>query len=160
MATSQVQRIMDAWYRLVAKRLEADRLEQHLVNLGRWVEQWKESSAKLEVDMRVSETQESSFKAEDLDEEKLVLTISGAVWHNYADEGSKPDMKLKVFFEGTARYLVANRTNINMIVDNMKARGFKPSDETDLWVGQDITLYATTTPFKGAIVACIRVERD
>jgi len=109
--------------------------------------------------MRISETLASSFKAEDFDKDGTVFTIAGAEWKDYGDE-VKPDWKLKVFFKGTARYLVANTTNINMIVDNMKARGFKPPDETDLWYGQDITLFATTCSFKGATVPCIRVAMD
>ena len=56
-----------------------------------------------------------------------------------------------LYFSGTEKGLVLNKTNANTIADALGA-------ETDNWIGQKITLYSTTTDFEGKRTDCIRIR--
>lgn len=65
--------------------------------------------------------------------------------------GNPPENLPVVHFANTKKSLVLNKTNGNTIAA-------LHGDDTDLWNGKEVTLYATTTEFGGKIVPCIRVR--
>lgn len=68
------------------------------------------------------------------------------------DEGVKRMVnKIQLSFEGRDKQLLLNKTNANIIKDKLG------DEETD-WLGHEIIMYPTTTPFKGVITPCIRVR--
>lgn len=87
------------------------------------------------------------LKAGDLKNKKVALTIVKVETDTIGDES-----KLVVYFKGTDKGLVLNKTNANSIavVTN--------SEDTDDWAGKKITLYPTKVEFQGKRVAAIRIE--
>ena len=61
------------------------------------------------------------------------------------------DQKPVLRFQGKERGLVLNKTNANII-------SAKYGEETDLWSGKPLTLYATKVQFKDKLVDGVRVE--
>ncbi len=98
--------------------------------------------------MRMSTAFPSKYvSAGDLNGCACVLTIA-----RVAQEMIEPSKSLPVvYFYGTQKGLVLNKTNANAIV-------FLHSDESDSWIGKQIEVYPTTTEFQGKIVDCIRVR--
>lgn len=101
--------------------------------------------------MRVGSAFPSKYlKAEDLNGRDVTVTISKVKMESIGqndDEGEK----LVIYFEGKQKGMVCNRTNANKI---SSAYG----DETDDWVGCQITLYETEVEFSGRSVPAIRVK--
>jgi hypothetical protein len=60
--------------------------------------------------------------------------------------------KLLLHFKGKDKALVANKTNCNIIAENLG------SDDTDLWENREITLYVKKVEFQGGLVPAIRVK--
>ena len=87
------------------------------------------------------------LKAADLKGKPVALTIKETKSENVGD-----DLKLVVYFKGTDKGLVLNKTN---------AKSFAlvtGSADTDDWSGKKITLYPTKVEFQGSRVPAIRVE--
>jgi len=61
-------------------------------------------------------------------------------------------VKPVVFFVGHHKGLMLNRTNAGTIADLY-------SPDTDEWHGKTITIFPTTTDYRGVSVDCIRVRR-
>jgi hypothetical protein len=100
--------------------------------------------------MKLSEVFKSDFlKAEDLDED-TVVTIAG-VEVKELGSGKDKDQKPVITFEELDKGLACNRTNAQTIA---KLYG----DDTDDWIGKQITLFATEVDFKGDQVLAIRVR--
>ncbi len=78
-------------------------------------------------------------------EVKLTMTAIGV--HEFEDGKRQP----AVSFRGTDKRLSLNMTNRETI---KVAYGV----ETDNWVGKDIILFKTTTPFGNKIVYCVRLR--
>jgi hypothetical protein len=87
------------------------------------------------------------LKAEDLRGKDVTLTIKAAEPKTY-DDG---DRKLVLRFHKASRTLPLNRVNARTIAD-MHGGDFEQ------WADRKITLYATTTEFRGNMVPCIRVK--
>jgi len=88
-----------------------------------------------------------SFKADDVKDKPMVLTISSVEITTFDDGTSKP----AVSFEGQDKRLMLNKTNASTIAESY-------GDDTDAWIGKRIQLYATRVEFKGDIVDAIRVQ--
>ncbi len=86
------------------------------------------------------------LKAPDLKGKDVPLTIAGVAMAKVGDDNVPV-----VSFAGTERMLVLNKTNSNTIADTL-------GPDTDQWIGQKITLYATTCEFQGKTVPCLRVR--
>ena len=82
----------------------------------------------------------------DLNGEDITVTIQRA----RIDEIEGEDC-LMLSFEGRKKDFVVNKTNAKSIA---KLHG----DETDDWIGKQITLYQTQTEYKGEMVDCIRIR--
>ena len=86
------------------------------------------------------------IKASDLQGRDVTVKIDRVVMDKVGE-----DTKPIVYFQGTTRGLVLNKTNAARIAD---LYGF----DTDRWLTQSITLFPTECDFKGDIVQCIRVR--
>ncbi len=87
-------------------------------------------------------------RAIDLSNRDIRLTITSVNQEDIDNDGST---KPVLYFNGTAKGLVLNRTNAHTIADML-------GSETDNWLGQTITLFPTKTDFGGKRVDCIRVR--
>ncbi len=91
------------------------------------------------------------FKAADLQEGPIELLISSVEARDVGGDGKPEDTKPVISFNGQAQSFVLNVTN----KETIKA-AYGP--ETTNWTGKRISLYATTTPFSGRMVDCVRVS--
>ena len=98
--------------------------------------------------MRMSEAFPSRFlKADDdITEGGVTLAIKNVEIEKVGD-----DNKPVIAFRGIDKRLVCNKTNAKVIA---KLYG----DDTDDWVGQKITLYATDVEFQGDVMRGLRVK--
>lgn len=83
----------------------------------------------------------------DLQGKEVKLTITAVGVHEFEDGKRQP----AVSFQGTDKRLGLNITNRETV---KAAYG----SETDNWVGKDIILFKSTTPFGNKIVDCIRLR--
>ncbi len=88
-----------------------------------------------------------TLKAADLQGREFTLAIAGVEAKNF-DKGNK----LVIKFVGAKKVLIANRTNSKRIA-------MLYGNNTDLWVGQRVTLYAEMVDFKGEPTWAIRVKQ-
>lgn len=89
------------------------------------------------------------LKAGDLHGAEAVVTITEVTSE---EVGRGRDRKLVVYFKGSSKGLVLNKTNATRIA---KLAG---SDNTDDWSGKKIKIYPTETEFAGDTVDCIRIK--
>jgi hypothetical protein len=87
------------------------------------------------------------LRAADLDGE-VTVRIRDIKMEDIAGDGVP---KPVLFFGGSDKGLVLNKTNANAIIDLVG------TDETDQWKGKRIALYATKVDFQGKRVDAIRV---
>ena len=87
-----------------------------------------------------------SLKAADLQGREIPVTISRVEMKKF-DNGNK----LVIHFDGKKKTLVANKTNSKRI-----ASMYGPN--TDLWLGNSITLYCDQVEFQGDLIDAIRVK--
>jgi hypothetical protein len=80
-------------------------------------------------------------------EEPITATIASVQLEDMRDGEAKPVIN----FEGVEKRLILNRTNASVLVE------LYGGDSND-WVGEPITLFATTTDFQGKRVPCIRLR--
>lgn len=93
--------------------------------------------------------QSKFFRAEDLQEEKL-LKIKG-VTEEMVGQGADQEKKLVVWFTNSKKGLALNRTN------NRTIRGAYGDDTAD-WTGKIIAVFPTQAPFRGHMVGALRVR--
>ncbi|KKL73474.1 hypothetical protein LCGC14_2074560 [marine sediment metagenome] len=99
--------------------------------------------------MRMSQAFPSEFvTAADLSGRPVQLTM-GVV--ELKAVGRDKEIKPVLYFKGASKGMVLNKTNSNAIVSMY-------GDNSDMWAGQTITIYPTTTDMAGDIVPCIRVQ--
>lgn len=97
--------------------------------------------------MRISSAFPASYlKAVDLQDRNVTVTIEKVVMEDIGG-----DHKPVLYFRGTDRGLVLNKTNANNI-------SYALGDETDNWIGREIILYPTIVDFQGRSVDAIRVK--
>lgn len=89
--------------------------------------------------------------AGDLKGRDVTLTIADVQVADLRLQGGASKKKPVVFFTGTPKKLVMNKTNAKIIAALHGA-------EASLWVGKRITLYPTKTQCGGAQVDCVRVR--
>lgn len=89
--------------------------------------------------------------AHDLGERDVRLKIRAVVIENLQIQGGRKETKPVVIFHGAKKKLVLNKTNARLIAA-------QHGNDTVKWIGQFVTLYATTTDFGGKTVDCIRVR--
>jgi hypothetical protein len=91
----------------------------------------------------------SYLKQDDFDE-PAVLTISGAEGTRFEDEDKE---KLVLYFDELDKGLVCNATNITLLIS------LTGSDDTDDWVGKQVTVYADKSiMFAGKKVGGLRIR--
>jgi len=88
----------------------------------------------------------SSLKADDLQGAEPTVVISKIEMKEYDGKN-----KLVVHFNGKKKHLICNKTNANRIA-------VMYGTNTDLWVGNPITLYVDKVDFSGDLVDAIRVK--
>lgn len=97
--------------------------------------------------MNINDAFPSNYlKAGDLQGADVPVTISNAVMEKLGD-----DTKLVIYFQGKEKGMVLNKTNANTIGDMY-------GDDTDHWLGKQITLYAAWVDYQGRQVQGIRVK--
>lgn len=87
----------------------------------------------------------NSLKAQNIGNRQVPVIISGIEMKEF-DDGRK----LIIHFQGKNKVLICNKTNANRIA-------FLYGEETDTWVGREITLHTEMVDFKGEFVPAIRV---
>jgi hypothetical protein len=90
------------------------------------------------------------LRSADCEDGDLVLTIAD-IKQERIGQGSQADDKWVLSFEEEEKGLVLNKTNTNTIA---KLYG----DDTDDWIGKQVTLFATEVQFQGDMVEAIRVR--
>jgi hypothetical protein len=101
--------------------------------------------------MRASDMAPSKYlRASDLDGDDLVVTIK-SLEQETVGVGAQSDDKWVVYFKGQDKGLVLNKTNIGTIA---KLHG----EESDDWIGKQVTLYPTEVDFQGKQVEAIRIR--
>ena len=102
--------------------------------------------------MKTSQAFPSDYlKASDLNGKSVNVTIESVEMVDMG-QGRDKESKLLIRFVGKQKGLVCNKTNAGTIE---KLTG---SDETDNWVGKQITLCAREVEFQGDMVWAIRVS--
>ena len=86
-------------------------------------------------------------KASDLKGKQPTVAIAEAKIEAVGQDSKK----LVLYFQGTEKGLVCNRTNADRIAHLY-------GNDTDDWVGKEITLYSEMVNFQGKVVDAIRVK--
>lgn len=89
--------------------------------------------------------------ADDLNGQRVPVTMDRIVLEDVEDDDGKKSSAGIVYFRDMQKGLRLNRTNFDTIAATF-------GEETDSWPGKEITLFPTTTTFKGERKACIRIE--
>lgn len=90
------------------------------------------------------------LKASDFEDGDATLTIR-EVGQERIGQGKDAADKFVLYFVDEDRGLVLNKTNVGTIA---KLHG----DDTDDWIGKDVTLFATEVQFQSEMVEAIRVR--
>lgn len=90
------------------------------------------------------------LKASDFEDGDATLTIRD-VGQERIGQGKDAADKFVLYFVDEDRGLVLNKTNVGTIA---KLHG----DDTDDWIGKDVTLFATEVQFQSEMVEAIRVR--
>ncbi len=99
--------------------------------------------------MQVNEMFPSKFlNAADLRGQAVNLIMAQTVRE---EVGGDKDLKPVLYFNGTEKGMVLNRTNADAI-------GQMYGNDTDGWVGKPLTIIPAQTDLRGKIVPCIRVQ--
>lgn len=100
--------------------------------------------------MNINDAFPSPFiAAGDLPDDGMIVTFQGVSMEVF--EGEK-NPKAICHFAEFDKGMLLNKTNKNTIVDVLG------TPETNVWIGQRITIYPTECDYKGDRVACIRVK--
>jgi len=90
------------------------------------------------------------MEAADLEGKEKTFTIKSS---GFEEVGAEKETCGVITFEEFPRGMVVNRTKL-------KAIRAMHGDETDDWVGKQITLFPSTTPYKGRTVPCMMVKEE
>lgn len=102
--------------------------------------------------MRISSVFPSNYlSATDLDGRPMILTMANVAMQDVGMGAEKKVLPV-LYFEGKAKGLILNKTNSRKIVEMF-------GDDTDNWVGEQITLFEATVEFQGSAVQAIRVRQ-
>ncbi len=85
-------------------------------------------------------------KASELQNRDVAVVISRCDIEKIGD-----DRKLVVYFQGKQKGLVCNKTNANRIAHLY-------GNDTDGWIGKEITLYTDMVDYQGRMVEAVRVK--
>jgi hypothetical protein len=97
--------------------------------------------------MNINDVFSGNFlKANDLQGKTVRVTISKVEIKDF-DDGKK----IVVSFQGKDKTLVCNKTNANIIAENVGSK------ETSDWIGQTVSLTVRKVEFQGGLVPAIRV---
>ena len=88
------------------------------------------------------------LKADDFKGRTIKLKVSKVVLEEI---GQDKNIKPVIYFEGTEKGLVCNKTNALQIAA-------EAGDEMDDWTGRELELFSQMVPFQGQNVASIRVR--
>lgn len=100
--------------------------------------------------MKLSDAYPSAFlKAEDLDGQDLTFTIASVELETLG-QGKDAEQKLVIGLRGHSKKFVCNKTNATQI-------GKQHGDDTDDWLGKNITLGPREVQFGNEMVWSIRV---
>jgi hypothetical protein len=88
------------------------------------------------------------LKAADLQNGRVTVVIDKVVMETIAN-----DKRAVIYFKGTLKGLVLNKTNASMIVE------IAGSDDTADWAGIEVVLYTTRVDFQARRVDAIRIDR-
>jgi hypothetical protein len=92
-----------------------------------------------------------SFISADDIKEPTPVTISECHVSEFTKEGQGTSRKVVLEFDDFPGRLAVNKTNGLVLIE-------KFGDETDLWIGQQITLTVETVLFKGKKVPGVRIQ--
>lgn len=93
------------------------------------------------------------LKAEDLEDDEQVFTITGSDLHTFDDNG-REKAQIVLTFQETDKKFGLNVTNYTVL------RGIFASDDSEDWHGHKIVLFVTqTTMTDGRQVDCLRIKR-
>lgn len=102
--------------------------------------------------MRSGEVYPSKYlKAEDLGDEEPIVTIERVVMETLESKDRGKQEKPVAYFKGLEKGLVINKTNWSIIA---RIHG----DESDDWIGKQITLFSMDVEAFGEMVNAIRVK--
>ena len=87
------------------------------------------------------------IKADTLQGREIALTIAGVEQVQYQDGTTAPALS----FQNTDKKLGLNKTNAMRIAE-------LHGEETESWIGKQITIMPDKTEFQGKIVDCVRVK--
>jgi hypothetical protein len=103
--------------------------------------------------MKLNEAFPSKYmNASDLEEGDITVTIAGAEWHEFKQQGKPTPESKPVLLLENEKPLVLNKTNFKTISDILG------SDDTDDWTGQQITLTAVQVESFGEQTMAVRVK--
>lgn len=103
--------------------------------------------------MKISSAFPSNYlKATDFEGGDQTLTIKGVQIENVGGQGKKEE-KPVVYFREVDKGLILNKTNANTIEKLLK------SDDTDEWLGSQITIGESEIEFQGEMMMGIRVRQ-
>lgn len=89
--------------------------------------------------------------APDLQGADQFVTIKCIQFEELKGEKGRTDNKYCMYFNETPKKLVLNKTNAKIISEIH-------GDDTNMWVGKQVSLYPTTTKFGRKTVDCIRIR--
>ena len=99
--------------------------------------------------MNINEAFPSKYIAHtDIDGKRTILTMTEV---KTEEVGKDKDLKAVLYFKGTDKGLVLNKTNARVI-------GEAYGEDTDNWFGQKISLYVVDTEYQGKPAKGIRVR--
>ena len=108
----------------------------------------------MRTDMNINELKESKYLTKTDVEPELTATITGIGKENLAREGEPPEYKYILIFK-ECKPLVLNSTNGQLAAMALK------SEETDDWIGKQVTMYNDrTVSFAGKLTGGVRIRPD
>ena len=93
------------------------------------------------------------LKAEDMLDEELTLTISKVELVELEDKKGEAQQKPVIYFQEQKKGLIVNKTNWKIITE------VTGEEDSDRWVGKQITLFTLDVDAFGDVVAAIRVKK-
>lgn len=90
--------------------------------------------------------------AADLKNQEVIATISSITTEEFEDNGKK-STKPVCNFQGVDKALILNKTNAFMIQE------ITGHDDTDNWIGVQVSLYPTMVQFGAKMTEAIRIKR-
>jgi hypothetical protein len=92
------------------------------------------------------------LKADDLKGRPVTVEIKDAPQETLTGFDGTKQQKTVLYFTGTSKKLVLNRTNWNAVAD------VTGEEDSDRWAGHRIELFPSTTEMNGRTLPCIRIR--